>query len=209
MERKKSMAKENLVETFKSRAIAAGLLTPEDDLDAAQIFLLVRDMPYARASSRDPEVIIAEWRGTCSGKHYLLKALFAELGYPARVIACTAVTHIDPQKAPEELRELLVQSGGRFVDVHNYLIVDHPHGEMIVDATWPLSTRKLGAVVNEHFVWGEDHDIASQPIQSWEVPEDVDAQAFKDELLTNHFTAEELAHRDKFIKALSKVANKQ
>ena len=26
-------------------------------------------MPYQRASSRRPESIIEEWRGTCSGKH--------------------------------------------------------------------------------------------------------------------------------------------
>ena len=46
-------------------------------------------MTYQRASDRQPETLIREWRGTCSGKHYLLQALFAELGIPARLIACT------------------------------------------------------------------------------------------------------------------------
>lgn len=96
-----------LLETLKSKAVEHGLLQPEDKIDAEQAFLLVRDMPYIRASSRDPEVIIREWRGTCSGKHYLLKGLFAELGYKSRLIACTTVVHIDPKSVHQKLRELL------------------------------------------------------------------------------------------------------
>ncbi len=110
-------------------------------------------MPYTRASSRDPETIIGEWRGTCSGKHYLLQGLFAELGYSSRLIACTTVAHIDPKDVRGKLRTLLEQSEGRFVDVHNYLILETPEGEMIVDATWPLATKGMGTVVNERFVW--------------------------------------------------------
>ena len=115
-----------LLETLKSKAIERQLLKPEEEIDLEKAFLLVRDMPYTRASSRDPEIIIQEWRGTCSGKHYLLKGLFAELGYTSRLIACTTVTHIDPQKATGKLRRLLEQSEGRFVDVHNYLVLELP-----------------------------------------------------------------------------------
>ena len=42
------------------------------------------DMPHTRANPRDPETIIAEWYGTCSGKYDLLKELFTELGYSSR-----------------------------------------------------------------------------------------------------------------------------
>src|SRR5512147_221005 len=108
-----------LIELLKSKAIEKGLLKPEDEIDVEQAFLLVRDMPYIRASSRDNETIIAEWRGTCSGKHYLLKGLFAELGYSSHVIACTTITQIDPKKVFGKLRKLLRQSEGRLVDVHN------------------------------------------------------------------------------------------
>jgi arylamine N-acetyltransferase len=162
-------------------------------------------MPYVRASSRDPETTIREWRGTCSGKHYLLKSLFAELGYKSRLIACTAVEHIDPGQATGKLRELLEQSQGRFVDVHNYLILELPEGEMIVDATWPLATKGMGTVVNENFVPGENHQIACTPIKTWVVPEDRNSQEFKNEILKESFTPEELAHRDEFIKALGEM----
>ena len=155
-----------LLETLKSKAIEKGSLDPEADIDAEMAYTLVRDMPYTRASSRDPETIIGEWRGTCSGKHYLLKGLFAELGYSSKLIACTTVAHIDPKDVKGKLRTLLQQSQGRFVDVHNYLILELPEGEMIVDATWPMATRGMGTIVNEHFVLGEDQKIACEPIKT-------------------------------------------
>lgn len=196
-----------LLETLKLKAVERGLLKPEEEIDVKRAFLLVRDMPYTRASSRDPETIIHEWRGTCSGKHYLLKRLFAELGYTSRLIACTTVTYIDPQKVRGKLRKLLEQSEGRFVDVHNYLILELPETEMIVDATWPLATRDMGTVVNERFVLGENHRIACEPLKTWVVPEDRNAQEFKDEILRESFTPQELAHREEFIKTLGKITN--
>lgn len=196
-----------LLETLKAKAIERGLLKPEQEIDAEKAFLLVRDMPYIRASSRDPQTIIHEWRGTCSGKHYLLKGLLAELGFHSRLIACTTVTYIDPSKARGKLRRLLQQSQGRFVDVHNYLILELPGKEMIVDATWPLATQGMGTVVNERFVLGEDQQIACKPIKTWVVPEDGNSQEFKDEILRASFSPEELAHRDEFIKELGIVTN--
>lgn len=196
-----------LLQTLRAKAVERGVLKPEQQLDAAKAFFLVRDMPYIRASSRDPETIIREWRGTCSGKHYLLKKLFAELGYVSRLIACTTVLHIDPKEARGKLRNLLEQSEGRFVDVHNYLVLELPGKDMIVDATWPLATRGMGTVVNEHFVLGEDHKIACTPIKTWVVPEDRDSQQFKNEILRDSFTPEELAHRDEFIKTLGVMTN--
>ena len=196
-----------LLETLKSEGLKRGLLKPDEEIGLEQAFTLVRDMPYTRASSRDSETIIHEWRGTCSGKHYLLKKLFAELGYKSRLIACTTVTLIDPKEVRGKLRKLLEQSNGRFVDVHNYLILELPEGEMIVDATWPLATKGMGTVVNENFVLGQSQQIACKPIKTWVVPADRDSQEFKDEILKDSFTAEELAHRDEFIRTLGVMTN--
>ena len=196
-----------LLETLRSAAVERDLLKPEEKIDVEKAFLLVRDMPYIRASSRDPNVIMQEWRGTCSGKHYLLKGLFSELGYNSRLIACTTVVHIDPKDVSGKLRTLLEQSNGRFVDVHNYLILELTEKEMIVDATWPLATKGMGTVVNERFRLGEDHQIACKPVKTWVVPEDGDPQKFKDEILKESFTPEELAHREEFIKTLGIMTN--
>jgi hypothetical protein len=196
-----------LIESLKSKAIQIGHLKPGEEIGLETVFLLVRDMPYTRASSRDPETTIREWRGTCSGKHYLLKQLFAELGYSSRLIACTTEVHIDPKDVRGKLRKLLMQSGGRFVDVHNYLILELPDGEMIVDATWPISTKGMGTVVNEHFVLGENHRIACEPLKTWVIPESRDPQQFKDEILAASFTPGELKHREEFILTLGKMTN--
>ncbi len=137
----------------------------------------------------------------------MLKKLFAELGYRSRLIACTTVNHIDPKSVSGKLRKLLEQSNGRFVDVHNYLVLELPEGEMIVDATWPLATKEMGLVVNEDFVLGVNHQIATKPIKTWVVPEDGDSQEFKDRILKESFTPEELAHREEFIKTLGVMTN--
>jgi hypothetical protein len=189
----------SLLALLKNEAIKRSLLNPDANLDAATAFYLVRDMPYIRASSREPETIIREWRGTCSGKHYTLQALFAELGIPARVMACTTVYKFGIPNTHEAIRQALAEADVSFVDVHNYLVLDLPEGEMIVDATWPLSSKPFGTVVNEQFVLGESQTIACEPRQTWVVPDDGDPQTFKNELLHTHFTAEELAHRDDII----------
>ena len=196
-----------LLDVLRSKAIEKNLLSSENEIDVEKAFTLVRDMPYTRASSRDSETIIDEWRGTCSGKHYLLKKLFAELGYSSKLIACTTVTYIDPKDVRGKLRTLLEQSNGRFVDVHNYLILELPEGEMIVDATWPLATKGMGTVVNERFVLGKNQQIACEPLKTWVVPEEGDSQEFKNKILKESFTPEELAHREEFIQTLGKMTN--
>lgn len=196
-----------LLDMLKLKAVEKGLMKLTEEIDAEKAFLLVRDMPYKRASSRQPETTIREWQGTCSGKHYLLQQLFAELGYASRLMACTAVTHIDLQAANDPLKTILEQSQGRFVDVHNYLILALSDGDMIVDATWPLVTQGLGTVVNETFVLGEDQQIACEPIETWTVPEGQDPQAFKEQVLQESFSEEELKHRETFIQILSDLTS--
>ena len=107
------------------------------------------------------------------------------------------------------MQPLYEASNRRFVDVHNYLLVSIPGGkEMVVDATWPLSTKKHGMLVNEEFIMGQDQALATKPVERWVVPPDEDAQAFKDQLLIEHFTPEELQFREVVIEALSEQTQK-
>ena len=73
---------------------------------------------------------------------------------------------------------------------------------MIVDATWPMSARKSGLLVNETFVLGQNHQLAADPLETWLIPKDRDPQGFKDELLRAHFTPAELEFREEVIRAL-------
>jgi len=109
-----------LLDLLKSEAVKRDLIDPSLELDQATVFSMVRDMPYQRASDRRPETTISEWRGTCSGKHYLLQALFAELGLPSKLIACTTVEPVDPAEIPPSLKSLYEAANRRFVAVHNY-----------------------------------------------------------------------------------------
>jgi len=54
---------EMYIEKLKSQAVAKRLLKPEEQINLERAFVLIRDMPYTRASSRDPEITIQEWRG--------------------------------------------------------------------------------------------------------------------------------------------------
>jgi hypothetical protein len=176
-------------------------------LGAPEAFSLVRDMPYARASSRETLITIREWRGTCSGKHYLLRALFAELGLRADLLACTTrITAADAANLPSEVQELL--RDGPVIDIHNYLILHTPRGPMIVDATWPLEAKSLGLPVNEEFVWGRDMVLACDPIDHWIVPDDGDPQASQEALLRRSAHGDDLARRDALIEAISRVSSK-
>ena len=194
----------SLLDLLKTEAVERGLLPPDAQLDPAAVFYLVRDMPYQRASDRRPETIIREWRGTCSGKHYLLAALFRELGLDARVMAGVLRYKPDPQKTRPELLALLAPAGGVFVDVHNWVEIELPSGPMAVDATWPLKLKQYGFPVNETFELGRSQALA-YPIEKTYIAPDQNPQAFKEKLLHEHFTPEELAARDAFIRALSQM----
>ncbi|MBK8933186.1 MAG: hypothetical protein IPM76_12900 [Chloroflexi bacterium] len=76
---------------------------------------------------------------------------------------------------------------------------------MAVDATWPVSVKESGLVVNEVFIPGQDQALACTPLQTWVVPDDQDPQDFKDYLLTAYFSPEELAVRDEFVLALGQM----
>src|SRR5688500_3149468 len=87
-----------LLQAFRSAAIERGLLDLGSRVDAALTWVLVRDMPYDRASDALPETLVDEWGGTCSGKHLLLARLLGELGH--RSMLTTALHEFTPVNAP-------------------------------------------------------------------------------------------------------------
>ena len=176
------------------------LLSKGESLTPGRAFSLVRDMPYRRASSREPEAILLEWQGTCSGKHYLLAHIFRELEMNSQIVMCTH--RFSPENTrhfPSELREIVVT--GPIPDVHTYLQVKTRRGWMIVDATWPSMAERLGMPINHLFIWGKDMELACDPIEKFPVPEGQDPQEFK-EYLIDQFCGEQRALRDRFIEAL-------
>ena len=179
-----------------------GLLAADDPLTAERAFALVRDMPYRRATSRRPEAIVEEWRGTCSGKHYLLADIFREMRLDLRVMMCTHRFTVETTgHYPAELRKLVAEDA--VPDVHTFLWVDTERGWTLVDATWPSSAEPLGMTVNSEFRAGENMTLACNPIDTYEVPAGQDPQEFKEHLI-HEFCGESSQVRDDFIEGMAR-----
>ena len=192
----------SLLSLLERESRERGLLANQESLSAERAFALVRDMPYRRASSRKPGAIVEEWRGTCSGKHYLLADIFREMGLESRVIMCThRFTPENTGHFPPELRELVAE--GPVPDVHTYLRVKTAQGWMVVDATWPSSAGPLGMTVNREFAHGRDMTIACDPVETLPVPEGQDPQEFKEQVIVE-FCGESSGVRDEFIEGMGR-----
>ena len=191
-----------LASLLHAAAVERGIRSGDQLPDERELFELVWDMPYARSSGHDPEVIVRGWRGTCSTKHELLAALYAELGLRSTVYACTQEIRLPPGAAPE----LAGWSDGPVMDVHNYLVVHEPGGDRLVDATWPISTREWGLPANE---WGADMRIACVPLQTWALEPGTDVAAFKAARLQERYSPEQLVRRDEFIQAVGRLFTRE
>ena len=192
----------NLLPLLEGKSRQRSLVTADEPLTAAACFALIRDMPYRRASSRQPEATIREWQGTCSGKHYALDRIFGELGLRSRVIMCThRFTRDNTAHFPADLRALVEREP--VPDVHTYIKLETDGGLMVVDATWPSSAAPLGMPVNRHFEAGRDMTIACDAIDTYQVPAGQDPQVFKERLI-EEFCGASTRVRDDFIEGMSR-----
>ena len=196
-----------LLTLFRAEAERRELLAPGATLPPERVYELVRDMPYGRASAPQPQITIREWRGTCSGKHYLLQSLIEELGFSTILIACTSeFTAANSPWLPPELGATVEKRP--VPDLHDFLRVQintTAEGDawMTVDATWPLASRELGLPVNERWRRGHDMLVACDPIELFHVPEDADPHAFEQQLIKREI-GDQAERRERFIDALSK-----
>ena len=190
-----------MLETFQREAVRRRLRAEGSQLTPASVFALVRDMPYKRAKSRAPDAIVTEWQGTCSGKHYLLKELFQDMGVNTKIIMCTHKFSVrNTAHLPEPLRQLTVQ--GPVPDVHTFLHLETESGWMDVDATWPAQAEPLGMPVNREFRWGVSMGLACSPIEYFDVPDGEEPQPFKEDLI-RRFCGGDVDRREAFIQGLS------
>ena len=111
-------------------------------------------MPYRRASSLQHEAIIKEWRGTCSGKHYLLADVFRELALESQVMMCThRFTVENAPHFPAELRDIVKKNP--VPDLDTYLRVKMGTRWTVIDATWLRISESLGMLVNLRLTRGQ------------------------------------------------------
>ena len=106
-----------------------------------------------------------------------------------------------PGISRRSLRELVAE--GPVPDVHTYLRVKTDQGWMVVDATWPTSAGPLGMTVNREFTAGKDMTIACDPIDTLPVPEGMDPQEFKEQVIREFCGASSIV-RDEFIEGMGR-----
>lgn len=169
---------------------------PRSSFDGALIcvFENVRDIPYGSTGERNPENVVKENLGSCSGKHLLLSNLFKLLGFESKVITCLHYFN-DALPAgneyPEGFQEIL--KAYRIIDFHHFIRLKNGDKWLNVDATWDSLLSNFGFPVNYRWKGDTDTTVAVHPIAFY--PETNDLIGLKKKLIAD------LPHQDREIRA--------
>jgi hypothetical protein len=133
-----------------------------------KVFEKVRDIPYGVINSRDPFKVYSENKGTCSGKHFLLAALYRAMGLNVKDMISFHKYENLPRNVEytKELQRLLQLSDG-IPDYHNFIKIDINKKWLTIDATFEKDLRDY-FIVNE---WNgkDDMRLTVDPVTIWEV----------------------------------------
>ncbi len=102
----------------------------------------VRDIAYGDIGSRNPFDVLSKMKGTCSGKHALLKLLLEDLGYD---VQSWFATHNFGQFPIRPWPAQLAEFQGKIIpDYHDFLKIRIGQEWLMVDAVFDSSLTKLG-----------------------------------------------------------------
>lgn len=156
-----------------------------DDQPLAQkivtLFEKVRDIPYGDIGSREPLDVYKQNKGTCSGKHELLKELYKTLDIPIKDYLIMHRFKQLPVIFPEDIKEILERTD--IIDPHNYFKIKINDKWIIVDVTWDKPLQILGFPVNEN--WDGKSDMNIAVVLGGEIYETDDPITKKKELIKN------------------------
>ncbi len=125
------------------------------------LFERVRDIPYGDIGSRNPTDVYKQNKGTCSGKHELLKELYQQLGIQVKSYLVMHHFKKMPVKFPNHIQNILNKRN--ILDPHNFLKILVSKKWITVDVTWNKPLKKLGFPVNENWDGKTDMQIAVMP----------------------------------------------
>jgi|LGVE01.1.fsa_nt_gb hypothetical protein len=117
----------------------------------------VRDIPFGSIGSRDPYAVYLANKGTCSGKNFLIKELYNEIGIQTKDMICLQrwkdlTWFPDDEYGVVELPEELMKhfDNNEIVDFHNYLkiLVDDQWVQLDVTIDAPLKALGFHVVEN-------------------------------------------------------------
>ncbi len=161
------------------------------------VFEKVRDIPYGYTSSRGPNDVYRQNKGTCSGKHALLKALYQKIGIGTKDFIALHRFKDLKVNYPPEITAILDRSD--IIDPHNFIKIFVDNKWITVDATWDKPLKKIGFVVNENWDGKTEMQLCVLPIRIYETKNPV--QDKKGEL--SKLTKEVQEERILFLRKLS------
>jgi transglutaminase-like putative cysteine protease len=171
-------------------------LTKEEAV--VKVFQRVRDIPYGVIGSRDPVKVLEENKGTCSGKHLLLAALYRTMGLNVKDMVAFHKYETLPRNVeyPEELKVILKKGDG-IPDYHNFI-------KLYVNGNWLTLDATFEENLKEYFVvnyWNGKHDtkLSVKPIAIWEVRNPVEFKVTK----LNKLPSQIQTYRKQFLERLS------
>jgi transglutaminase-like putative cysteine protease len=129
------------------------------------IYHAVRNIPYGSTGIRNPVAVIENRRGSCSGKHMLLRDLLRLTDCEAEVI--TIHTHFNraiplAPSFPDDLATLI--RDGEIDDYHHFVRARIDDQWLNLDATWQDALGAPGIVTSTERPWPGDIAITIAPI---------------------------------------------
>jgi len=107
----------------------------------AGLAVAISRIPYGRPSELTAEGVVADWRGTCSTKHLLLRTLAPVCETGASVDLIHRIYQVTAEEAEARWGPVVASTipRGGLTDVHTYGRLRRAGSEVIVDVTFPIA----------------------------------------------------------------------
>jgi len=163
------------------------------------LFEKVRDIPYGDIGSRDPLEVYKQQKGTCSGKHELLKGLYTTLGLQVKDFIIIHEFNNLPVSFPENIQNILNET--TITDPHNFIKIKRNNEWFTIDVTWDIGLKKVAFPVNED--WNGFQNLDISVAKGGEIFETANPMELKRDLITKLPEIIQV-NRKEFLKKLTK-----
>jgi len=176
------------------------LKSPKEKPEKIKLFCaLVREIPYKRIGSLDPQDMIKAGKGSCTPKHIFLATYLKKLDIPVKFLVI-----------PFFYKKLGVRYPKNKIDIVNKMPISYHtalkarlNGKWtIIDVTWNSNLKKKGFIVND--IWNGKSDMRLGVVPEEIIEKDIDPTKFK-KRETKEYTEDELLARKNFYKLLDSV----